>query len=202
MDLSLSGLSKSIQPPEREARRQPGPILDENVIRLFPGSPLQDKMKDQAARAQSILNRIRETRERIDSARTAEVLRDCDLKGIRREVVELEVQTAEINCKLFLQCGGRTSTGELKEVQRALQGDFRLVTQGFHLLERAMSDNWVKLLQLSEPRDDHRANSTGLLEENDPDRSILDLRSRSPPCHDYLESCCMLMQGYILCNVH
>ena len=72
------------------------------MIALFPGSPLQDKMKDQAAKAHSILNKIRETRERIDSARTAEVLRDCDLKGIREEVVELEVQTAEINCKLFL----------------------------------------------------------------------------------------------------
>ena len=106
-------MSKSIQQPEREARRQPGPILDEDVIRLFPGSPLQDKMKDQTARAQGILNRIRETRERIeDSSATAEVLRDCDLKGIREEVEELEVQTAQINCKLFLHCGGKTSTGE------------------------------------------------------------------------------------------
>ena len=91
-------MSKSIQQSEREARRQPGPILDEDVIALFPRSPLHDKMKDQAVKAQSILNKIRETRGRIDSASTEEVLRDCDLEGIREEVVELEVQTAEINC--------------------------------------------------------------------------------------------------------
>ena len=50
-------------------------------------------MKDQAAKAQSILDTIRETRECIDTARTGEVLRDCDLKGIREKVLELEVQT-------------------------------------------------------------------------------------------------------------
>ena len=138
-------------------------------------------MKDQAAKAQSILNRIKETRERIDTARTGEVLRDCDLKGIREEVVELEVQTTEINCKLFLQYGGGTSTEEMKEVERALQGDFRRVTQGLHSLERAMSDNWEKLLQLSVPKGSHGASSTGLFEEADTDGSFLDLGSKSPP---------------------
>ena len=43
-----------------------------------------------------------------------------------------------------------------------------------------MSDNWEKLLQLSVPRESHRASSTGLFEETDADRSILDLGSKSP----------------------
>ena len=78
-------------------------------------------MKDQAVRAQGIFNRIKETRERIDSAATLEVLRESDLRSIREDVEELEVQTAEINCRLFLQCGGKTSTGELKERRKRLK---------------------------------------------------------------------------------
>ena len=50
-----------------------------------------------------------------------------------------------------------------------------------------MSDNWEKLLQLSVPREDHRDSSTGLLEETNPNRSILDLRSKSPPLESSLE---------------
>ena len=50
-----------------------------------------------------------------------------------------------------------------------------------------MNDNWEKLLQLSLAREGHKASSTGLLEETDPNRSILDLGSRSPPLGSSLE---------------
>ena len=50
-----------------------------------------------------------------------------------------------------------------------------------------MSDNWEKLLQLSVPRENHIASSTGLLEEADPDKSILDLGSKSPPLEPSLD---------------
>ena len=54
-------------------------------------------MKDQTVRAQDILNRIRETREHIDSATTLEIFRESDLRSIREDVEELEAQTASIN---------------------------------------------------------------------------------------------------------
>ena len=40
-----------------------------------------------------------------------------------------------------------------------------------------MNDNWEKLLQLSMPKEGH----TGVLEDTDPNRSILDLGIKSPP---------------------
>ena len=133
-DLSCSGLRRSIQQPERDARRQLGPILNEEVIRLFPGSPLQNTMNDQAARAQDILNKIRETREHIDSATTIEILRESDLRDIRENVEELEAETASIQVQMLRQRGGKTSAEELKEIEKVLQGDFRLVAQRYRLL--------------------------------------------------------------------
>ena len=151
------------------------------MIALFPGSPLQDKMKDQAIRAQEILNKIRQERERVDSASTQEVLRDCNLEGIRDEVLELEAQAAEINCDLYQQCGAKTSVGEMKEVERVLNGDFRLVTQGLKQLEREMSDKRDKLPQLSTPTGKHVASSTGFHGVAGADTSTLDLGNKSPP---------------------
>ena len=89
-DLNISGLSKSIHQSEREARRQTHPVLDTSVIALFPGSPLQEKMKAQADRAQSLMDKIKQAMELVDSASTQDVLRDCNLGGIRDEVSELE----------------------------------------------------------------------------------------------------------------
>ena len=120
---------------------QPGPILNEEVIRLFPESPLQNTIKDQAARAQDILDKIRKTREHIDPATTMEILRESDLRDIRENVEELEAQSAAIQVQMHRQRGGKTSAEELKEIENVLQGDFRLVAQGYCSLERAMSDN-------------------------------------------------------------
>ena len=90
-------------------------------------------MKDQAARAQDILNKIRETRGHIDSA-TTEILRESDLRDIRENVEELEAQTASIQVQMHRQRGGKTSAEELKEIEKVLQGDFRLVAQRYRLL--------------------------------------------------------------------
>ena len=98
-------------------------------------------MKNQAARVQDILNKIRETREHIDSATTLEIFRESDLRSIREDVEELEAQTASIQVQMLRQRGGKTSAEELKEIEKVLQGDFRLVAQGYCSLERAMSDN-------------------------------------------------------------
>ena len=66
-------------------------------------------------------------------------------------------------------------------MERVLNGDFRLVTQGLKRLEREMNDNWDKLLQLSTPTGRHRDSFTGFLEGTDADTSVLDLGSKSPP---------------------
>ena len=43
-----------------------------------------------------------------------------------------------------------------------------------------MNNNWKKLLQLSMPKEGHGASSTGILEDTNPNRSILDLGIKSP----------------------
>ena len=68
----------------------------------------------------------------------------------------------------------------MKEVDTLLLGDFRLVVQGYHSLKKAMNNNWKKLLQLSMPKEGHGASSTGILEDTNPNRSILDLGIKSP----------------------
>ena len=94
-ELNNSDLSKSIQPS-------------------VPGSLFQDKMKAQADRAQETMNKIKQARELVDSASTQEVLRDCNLEGIRDEVLELEAQAADINCDLYQQRGAKTSVVEMR----------------------------------------------------------------------------------------
>ena len=179
-DLNISGLSKSIHQSEREARRQTHPVLDTSVIALFPGSPLKEKMKAQADRAQSLMDKIKQTMELVDSASTQEVLRGCNQGGIRDEVLELEARVADINCDLYQQRGTETTAAEMKELDKALNGDFRLVTRGLKQLEREMSDNWDRLLQPSTPTGGHRASSTGFLEITDVDKSPLNLGDKSP----------------------
>ena len=75
----------------------------------------------------------------------------------------------------------------MKELERALNGDFRLVTQGLKQLEREMSDNWDRLLQPSTPTGGHRASSTGFLEITDVDNSPLNLGDKSPPLRPSLD---------------
>ena len=48
------------------------------------------------------------------------------------------------------------------------------------MLKKAMNDKWEKLLQLSMPKEGHWASSTGILEDTNPNRSILDLGIKSP----------------------
>ena len=91
-------------------------------------------MKDQAAKAQDIPNKIRETREHIDSTTTIEILREYDLRDIREDVEELEAQTAAIQVQMHRQRGGKTSAEELKEIEKVIQGDFRLVAHRYRLL--------------------------------------------------------------------
>ena len=62
-------------------------------------------------------------------------MRESDLRDIRENVEELEAQTALKQVQMLRQRGGKTSAEELKEIEKVLQGDFRLVAQGYCSLE-------------------------------------------------------------------
>jgi hypothetical protein len=103
-----------------------------------------------------------------------------ELEDITRLVKEFEERATEINVQLMQENNGNITQDKLKEVERLMHGDLRVITKERQSLRRALKDVWQNVRQHAPSLTDHRANSTALFNVTDASTSVLDLGVESP----------------------
>ena len=152
---------------------------------MFPGLPMQGILTEQSIQGSCILVRVQDAIECVSQNITNNQLEELgsELQEISRLVREFEDRATEINIQLMQEVqedNGNITQSELKEVERLMYGDLRVITKEHQSLQRALKDSWQNVRQHAPTIIDHKANSTAVFNVTDASTSVLDLDTKSP----------------------
>ena len=147
---SISGLSNTDHQQVQNVTGRPAPALNHNTVKLFPGSPMREVLRDQYLQTRIILGQIRNTMKQLDVTTTRHQLKklDFDIEDIMKKVTELEKQAMTIQVQLKQEYGGTVTQSKLKEVEVIIWPDLSLVKDEHQSLQ-AFINSWQRLCLLN-----------------------------------------------------